>query len=235
MIFFDVITIFPEILDSYLKESILARAEKKKLIKIKFHNLREYTDDRYQMTDDRPYGGGSGMVLKIEPIFKALKAIKLKAKNKKAKIILFSPRGKVLNQQTIDRYSRLDQLIMICGRYEGIDERVNKLVDEVVSVGDYILMGGELPAITVVESVSRLIPGVLGVLDELKNKSKARIKERKKELKEHIWGFTDFPQYTRPEVFSVDGKKKWRVPKELMTGNHKKIKEWREKHTKMRN
>jgi len=230
---FDIVTIFPEILDSYLKESILARAEKKKLIKIKFHNLRDYSTDRHQIVDDRPYGGGSGMVLKIEPIFRALKKIKSKKKGDKIKVILFSPRGKVFNQQTVDRYSKLDQVIMICGRYEGIDERVNKLADEIVSVGDYILMGGELPAITVVESVSRLIPGVLGVLDDLKDKPQARIDERKKELKEHVWGFTDFPQYTRPEVFSSDDKKKWRVPKELMMGDHQKIKEWREKHTRI--
>ncbi len=229
---FDIITIFPEIFSSYFKESILARAEKNKLIKIKVHNLRDYSENLHGVVDDRPYGGGLGMVLKVEPIFRALKKIKWKSK-KKTKVIVFSPRGKILTQKKVFDYSKLDRLIMISGRYEGIDERVNKLADEIISIGDYVLMGGEIPALTIVESVSRLIPGVIGVMDDIKTKSKFRIKERKQELKERIWGFSEFPQYTRPSVFSPNKQIKWPVPKVLLSGDHKKIKEWRDKNTKI--
>lgn len=226
---FNVLTIFPEIFNSYFQESILARALKKKIIQVKFHNIRDYSESKHKAVDDRPYGGGLGMVMKIDPIFKALKKIKIKNR-----VIVFSPRGKILTQKKIDEYSKLNQLTMICGRYEGIDERVHKLADEVVSIGDYILMGGEIPALIVIEAATRLIPGALGVLDEIKTKPKFRIEERKKELKKRIWGFSEFPQYTRPEIFSPDqGKTKWRTPKELLSGDHKKIQEWRARHTKI--
>ena len=222
MLTFDVITIFPEIFNSYLKESLIARAQKKKLIKINVHNLRKWTTDRHQTVDDRPFGGGLGMVLKIEPIYKAVQFLKSKIKNKKLKIILFTPRGKKFNQKMAYQLSKLNQLIMICGRYEGVDERVAKhIADLELSIGDYDLMGGELPAMIVMETVARLVPGVLGKPELLKE----RITKEK--------GFIEYPQYTRPEVFKSKKGLKWRVPRVLLSGNHKKIEEWRRKHQKV--
>ena len=213
MIKFDIISIFPKIFDSYFKESLIKRAQKKGLLQIRIHDLRKWTSDRHKTVDDRPFGGGSGMVMKVEPIFKAVKALK----KKKSKVILFTPRGKKFNQKTAYKFSKFNHLILICGRYEGVDERVAKyLADEQVSIGDYDLMGGELPAMVVIETVSRLIPGVLGKTKLLKE----RITKTK--------GFIEYPQYTRPEVF-----KKWRVPDVLLSGNHKKIEEWRKKHGKV--
>jgi len=229
MIKFNIITIFPEIFDSYLNSSLIDRALKKKLIKIEVHNLRKWTSDKHQTVDDRPYGGGLGMVFKVEPIFKAIKEIMQKSKIKKQrkKIILFSPRGKKFNQQTAYKISKLDQVIMICGRYEGVDERVAKhIADMELSIGDYDLMGGELPAMVVIETVSRLIPGVLGKEELLKE----RITKEK--------GFIEYPQYTRPEVFESKSKikaknpKRWSVPKVLLSGNHKEIEDWRKRHKK---
>lgn len=217
MIKFDIITIFPEIFDSYFKESIIQRAQKKRLIKIKAHNLRKWATDHHKTVDDRPFGGGIGMVMKIEPIFRAVEALKRKAKSEKRKIILFTPRGKKFNQKMAYRFSKLNHLILICGRYEGIDERVAKYIaDEEISIGDYVLMGGELPAMVLIEAVARLIPGVLG--------KPQLLKERVTKTK----GFIEYPQYTRPEVF-----KKWRVPRVLLSGDHKKIAEWRKKHQKI--
>lgn len=230
---FDIITIFPDIFGSYFKESLLSRAQKEKRIMIKIHNLRDYAGNKHGVVDDRPYGGGLGMVLKIEPIYHALQAIqksKSRSTNRKTKIIAFSPRGKKLTQKKVYEYSKLDHIIMISGRYEGIDERAHELVDEVISVGDYILMGGEIPAMTVVESVSRLIPGVIGVMDKVKTKTKTQRKERKEELVRRIWGYSEYPQYTRPEIFIPKKGKKLKVPKELISGDHKKIEEWRKKH-----
>jgi len=213
MIRFDIISIFPNIFDSYFKESIIQRAQQKRLIKVKVHNLRKWTKDRHRIVDDRPFGGGMGMVLKVEPIFKAVSSLK----KRKTKVILFTPRGKKFNQKMAYRLSKLNHLILICGRYEGVDERVAKYIaDEEISIGDYDLMGGELPAMVVIETISRLIPGVIGKPQLLKE----RITKEK--------GFIEYPQYTRPEVF-----KKWQVPKVLLSGNHKKIGEWREKHGKV--
>lgn len=227
---FDVITIFPKIFDSYLKESLISRAQKKKLIKINVHNLRKWTKDNHKTVDDRPFGGGLGMVLKVEPIFKAVKSLKSKRPkgypNKKTKVILFTPRGKKFNQKLANQLSKLDQIIFICGRYEGVDERVAKnIADMELSIGEYDLMGGELPAMVVIETISRLIPGVLG---------------KPQLLKERITkegGFIEYAQYTRPEIFEPDPKgcpgKKWRVPKLLLSGDHKKINEWKQKHGKV--
>ncbi len=228
---FDIITIFPEIFDSFLKESLIARAQKKSLIKIRVHNLRNWTSNVHQTIDDRPYGGGVGMVLKIEPIYRAVKKIKRK---EKTKVILFTPRGKKFNQKMVCQLSKLDQIIMICGRYEGVDERVAKHIADIeLSVGDYVLMGGDLPAMMTIETIARLIPGVLGRSDLLLDE---RITKEK--------GFIEYPQYTRPEVFLPsslikDGKSKlkkrtkWRVPKILLSGHHKRIGQWREKHQKV--
>ena len=213
MITFDIISIFPNIFDSYFKESIIQRAQKKRLIKVKVHNLRKWTKDRHRIVDDRPFGGGIGMVLKVEPIFKSVSSLK----KRKTKVILFTPRGKKFNQEMAYRLSKLNHLILVCGRYEGVDERVAKYIaDEEISIGDYDLMGGELPAMVIIETIARLIPGVLGKPQLLKE----RITKEK--------GFIEYPQYTRPEVF-----KKWGVPKVLLSGNHKKIGEWRKKHGKV--
>ncbi len=214
MIKFDIITIFPNIFNSYFKESLISRAQKKKLIKINIHDLRDWASDKHKTVDDKPFGGGLGMVMKVEPIFKAVKKIK---KGKKTKVVLFTPRGKKFNQKTAYQFSKLDQIIFICGRYEGVDERVAKhIADMELSIGDYDLMGGELPAMIVIESVSRLVPGVLGKEELLEE----RVTKQK--------GFIEYAQYTRPEVFN-----KWRVPKILLSGNHKKIEEWKRKHSKI--
>jgi len=213
MIKFDVITIFPEIFDSYLKESLLFRAQKKRLLKINIHNLRKWAKDRHHSVDDKPFGGGRGMVMKVEPIYRAIQSLK----KQKAKVVLFSPRGKKFNQTMATKWSKSSHFIFICGRYEGVDERVAEHVaDEIVSIGDYVLMGGELPALVVIEAISRLIPDVLGKSELLK---KERITKEK--------GFLEYPQYTRPAVF-----KKWPVPKVLLSGYHKKIEDWRTKNSK---
>lgn len=239
---FDIVTIFPEIFDSYLSESLISRAIKKKLIKVNVRNLRNWTSDKHKSVDDRPFGGGLGMVMKIEPIFKAVSALKKRTKNKeqKTKVVLFTPRGKKFNQKMAYQFSKLDRMILICGRYEGVDERVAKYIADVeLSIGDYVLMGGELPAMVVIETISRLIPGVLGKKELLGE----RITKEK--------GFIEYAQYTRPPKF-FPGKfrrarpevwkacppksrkaKIWRVPKVLLSGDHKKIEEWRKKHRKI--
>ena len=260
---FDIITIFPHIFDSYFNESILARARKKNLVNINIHDLRDYTSDKHRKAapacatrkrcgrvDDKPYGGGAGMVLKVEPIFKAVIAlvksqisnpksqIKSKTKNPKSKrrIILFSAKGRAMTQADVRRWAKYSQLIMICGRYEGIDERVAEYVaDEEVSVGNYILTGGEIPAMIVVDAVSRLIPGVLGKKESLKEESfgsangKWQMANGKKTIshKPLATSYLEYPQYTRPEDF-----KGWKVPKVLLGGNHRKIEEWRKKRVK---
>jgi len=221
MLQFDILTIFPELFEPYIKVSLINKAQKKKLIKINVHNLRKWTSDKRKTVDDKPYGGGLGMVFKIEPIYRAIQDIKKKGiKKNKRKIILFTPRGKTYNQRKASSFSNLQQIILICGRYEGIDERVaKKIADLELSIGEYDLMGGEIPAMVVMESVSRLIPGVLGKEEFLK--------ERKKGM-----GFIEYPQYTRPEVFNPIKGVSWKVPKVLLSGNHQKIAEWREKRAK---
>jgi len=222
MITFDIITIFPEIFNSYLKESLIARAIKKKLIKVNVYNLRDWAKGRHKTVDDRPFGGGLGMVLKIEPIYKSVQSLRSKVKGQRSKVILFTPRGKKFNQKIAYQLSRLNRLIFICGRYEGVDERVAKnLADLELSIGDYDLMGGELPAMVVIETISRLIPSVIAKEQLLKE----RITKEK--------GFIEYPQYTRPEIFEPKKRIKWSVPKVLLSGNHKKIEEWRQKRAKI--
>lgn len=209
---FSVLTIFPRMLDSYLSESILKRARFKKIIDIRAINLRAFAKDKHHKVDDRPYGGGAGMVFKIEPIYRAIRFLKTKSKKQKTRIILFSTRGKQLDQKAAKRLSRYAHLILICGRYEGVDERVARHVaDEEISIGDYILSGGELPAMVLIDAVSRQIKGVLG----------------KQESLEEVKG--SYPVYTRPPVFNAEGRK-MKVPDLLLSGDHKKIEEWREKH-----
>ena len=234
---FDIITIFPQIFDSYFSESIIKRAQKKGLIKINVHNLRDYASDKHRKVDDTPYGGGPGMILKAEPIYKSIKFIKsLKSKNEKTRIILFSAKGKKYTQKDAKRLSNYDNLIFICGRYEGVDERVAKhLADEEISIGDYVLTGGEIPAMVLVDSISRLIPGVLGNINSLKEESfsmdirlhKASADAKfSREIKD-FEKICEYPQYTKPENY-----KKWKVPEILLSGNHKKIEEWRKKQSK---
>lgn len=233
---FDIITLFPELIKFYSNYSILKKAQEKKKIEIKVYNLRDFTTDKHRKIDDRPFGGGRGMIIKIEPIFRVIQFLKSNIKNQKSKIILFTPRGKKFNQKLAHSLSRLDRLILICGRYEGIDERVVKYIsDEQISIGNYVLMGGELPALVVMETVTRLLPGVIGKSELLKE----RIDEKTK-------GFIEYPQYSRPEIFEpakvlaelgFNSKKikkniKWRVPKILLSGSHQEIKKWRQKHQK---
>ena len=223
---FDIITIFPGIFDSYFKESLLLRAQKNKLIKINVHNLRDFTFDKHHVIDDRPFGGGFGMVMKVEPIFRAVTKIKQKIHPVQSKTILFTPRGKKFNQKTAYQLSKNDQLILICGRYEGFDERVAKIADMELSIGDYVLMGGELPAMVVIETIARLIPRVIGKPELLKERIPVKRGRTGR-------GFIEYPQYTRPEVFNPKKGIKWRAPKVLLSGNQKKIEQWRREHRKI--
>lgn len=214
---FDILTIFPDIIYQYAAKAILGRAGRKKIIRVKAHDIRDCTLDKQRHVDDRPYGGGAGMVLQVEPIYRCLENLKLvkngkRIKTTKTKIIIMDPAGKKFDQKMAEKFSKLDRLVIISGRYEGFDERIYKFVDEKISVGDYVLAGGELPALTVVETVARLVPEVLG---------------NKESLKEETHGeFVEYPQYTRPENFMG-----LKVPKVLISGNHKKIAEWRRKHS----
>ena len=210
-----ILTAFPKIFDSYLGESLFKRAIEKKLLKFKIVNLRDFATGKHKKIDDRPFGGGPGMVLMFEPIYKALKQISnikfpiSKRKKSKTRIILFSTRGKKLDAAMAKRLSKYERLILISGRYEGVDERAAEaLADEEVSIGDFVLSGGELPALVLSESVARFLPGFLGKLESLE------------ELK------GSYPVYTRPEEFKL-GKKKLKVPQVLLSGDHKKIEEWR--------
>lgn len=222
---FNIITIFPNIFNSYFGESIIKRAQDNNLIDINVINLRDFTDDAHKTVDDRPFGGGPGMVLKIEPIFKAVESLKLKVKssNFKQRIILLSAKGKQFKQKDAKRLVKYDELILICGRYEGVDERVSKYIaDEEISIGEYVLTGGEIPAMLLVDAISRLIPDVLGKKESLAEES------FKKD------NYLEYPQYTRPENFNpANGRGRgWKVPKVLLSGNHKKIEEWKKNNSK---
>ncbi|MFA6422456.1 MAG: tRNA (guanosine(37)-N1)-methyltransferase TrmD [Candidatus Buchananbacteria bacterium] len=216
---FDFITIFPNILDSYFNESLFKRGQKNKLLKIKTHNLRKWTNDRHQTVDDKPYGGGAGLLFKIEPIYKALKEITTKADKKKTRIILTAANGKRFTQKDALRLSKYDRLIFVCPRYEGVDARVEKLIDEKLSIGDYVLAGGELPAAVITEAVCRYIPGFVGKQESVANDSFSEE------------NYLEHPHYTRPEVFEMNGKK-MRVPKVLLSGHHGEIEKWRGKKSK---
>lgn len=220
---FDIITIFPKIFDSYLNESILKRAQEKKLIQVKINNLRDFSKDKHRKVDARPFGGGAGMILMAEPILRAADKIK---KEKKSKIIILSAKGKQLNQKIIYNWAnKYRQLILISGRYEGIDERVTKaLRAEEISIGPYVMTDGDVGAMAIVSAVSRLIPGVIK-LESLKEESYWNLLLKKE--KNAPAEFLEYPHYTRPEVFEYKNKK-YRVPKVLLSGNHKKIGEWRQ-------
>ena len=209
---FDIITIFPELFSDFREQSLLARGRAKGLIEIEAHQLRDFADpnDAHHTIDDRPFGGGVGMVMMVEPIMKAVEVIK-KLGGPRKKIILFSPRGKKFKQRKAIEYAEnLDQVIMICGRYEGIDERVAKYIaDEVVSIGDYVLFGGEVPAMVIIEAVGRQISGVIAKEDSATK--------------------PDHAQYTRPEIIKINGKNRT-IPAVLKSGNHALIEKWRKSH-----
>jgi tRNA (guanine37-N1)-methyltransferase len=206
--FFDILTIFPDLLDSPLNEGILRRARQQALIRIEITNIRNFALDKHEMTDDRPFGGGEGMVMKPEPLAAALKCVR--QRNPDGRVILLSPQGRPYNQQIAGELAGLPHLILICGRYEGVDERFRAAyVDDEISIGDYILTGGELAAMVVVDSVSRLLPGVLGCSASAENDTFSR------SLLKH-------PQYTRPRVFEG-----LEVPEELLSGDHAEIARYR--------
>lgn len=234
---FDIITIFPDIFTSYLNESIIKRAQKSGKIKINVVNLRDFANDKHKKVDDKPYGGGAGMVFKVEPLIKSLNKIspdkgRKKEGFKKTLVILFSASGKQFDSKMAGDFAKkYNRVIMIAGHYEGIDERIKKVIENCklsrragsrqagkiieLSVGPYVLTGGELPAMVVVDAISRHISGVLG---------------KEESLEEKRYG-VGVPTYTRPEVFTYRNKK-YPVPKILLSGNHKKIDEWRKKHQK---
>lgn len=235
---FDIITLFPKIFNSYFNESIIKRAIERQLIQVKIHNLRNFSrDKKHRKIDDRPYGGGAGMVLMAEPILEAVasskrqaaKGKKLKAKSSKLKIIVFSAKGKQLNQKMIyDWAKKYKQMILISGRYEGIDERVKRILKaEEICIGPYIMTDGDVAAMAVISAVARLIPGVIN-WKSLEEESYFNAFMKKEENKSKEGNF-EYPHYTRPEVLAWRGKK-YRVPKVLLTGDHKKIVEWRSKH-----
>lgn len=217
---FDIITIFPQLFSSFQQESLIKRAQEKKKLSLHIHDLRLWTTDAHKSVDEKPFGGGLGMVMKIEPIHRAIQDIRQKG----GKVVLFSPRGKKFTQRMAHEFSQQSQLIMICGRYEGVDERVARhLADYTVSLGSFVLMGGEIPAMAVVESTSRLIPGVVGKEEFLQE-----------HIQDHKTGsFIEYPQYTRPEVYEPQAGSSWKVPQVLLSGDHKKVAEWRKKKGKV--
>lgn len=217
---FDIITIFPQILDSYFNESLFKRAQKNKLFKIKTHDLRRWTKDRHRTVDDRPYGGGVGLVFKVEPIARALSSVlgRSSAKRKKIRVILTAANGRKFTQATAKRLAKYDRLVFVCPRYEGVDARVEKMVDEKISLGDYVLAGGELAAAAMMEAVARHWPGFVGKEESVAHDSHSST------------GYLEHPQYTRPAVIDYQGKK-LKVPKVLLSGHHGEIDEWRRKQS----
>ncbi|MDD3250697.1 MAG: tRNA (guanosine(37)-N1)-methyltransferase TrmD [Smithellaceae bacterium] len=207
MIRFDVLTIFPEMLQSPLEFSLLKKAREKGLIEVGLHNIRDWAQDKHRMTDDAPYGGGCGMVMKVEPVARAVAAVK--QPGEASLVVLMTPQGEVFNQNIAAELARLEQIILICGRYEGVDERVREhLADREISLGDYILTGGELSALVVIDATARLVPGVLGNDDSASRESFSQ-------------GLLEYPQYTRPVQYSG-----WQVPEVLQSGNHARIERW---------
>ncbi len=211
---FDLVTIFPGIFQSPLAESLLKKALDKGLLQVRIHNLRDFTDDKHHVTDDYPYGGGAGMVMKAEPIIRAVEEIK--GRNPEARAVLLTPQGERFNQEMAREMSLHSQWILICGRYEGLDERVRmSVVDREISIGDYVLNGGEIPALVIMEAVSRYIPGFLGCGQCAEEDS-------------FCHGLLEYPQYTRPPVF-----REMAVPEVLLSGNHAQIAKWR-RHESLR-
>jgi len=210
-VIFSILTLFPGIFESPLSESIIKKAVDKGIIGFNIVNIRDFAEDIHRTCDDSPYGGGPGMVMKVEPIYKAMRHVEEKLG--RPRFVLLTPQGRTFDQQAAERLSRLSHVCLICGRYEGVDERVLQLVDEEISVGDYVLSGGEFPALVLIDSVSRCIPGVLG-----NDQSVASETFREPLL--------EYPQYTRPDVF-MD----MEVPQVLLSGNHEEIRKWRRKES----
>ena len=200
--------------ESVFGETIIKRAQEKGLVKIELVNIRDFTHDKHRTTDDYPYGGGAGMVMKPEPIYEAMDYVKSKSPN--VHTVLLTPGGRIFNQQKAKELSKRESVAIICGRYEGFDERVRYLADEEISIGKFVLSGGEIAAMAIVDATVRLIPGVLGNEESLKEESFEN-------------GLIEYPQYTRPREY-----RSMKVPEILLSGNHKKIKEWREKEAKKR-
>ncbi len=204
---FDVITLFPNMFESPLSDSILKKAIEKGLLEVELHQLRDFSDDPHKTVDDRPYGGGAGMVLKPEPLARAIKAIE---KKKSSLTILLTPQGKPLKHNIVKNLAGYEQLILVCSRYEGVDERIReRYIEEEISIGDYVVTGGEFPAMILIDAVSRMIPGVLGNSESVESESFSD-------------GYLEYPHYTRPENF--EGLK---APDVLLSGNHKEIEKWR--------
>jgi tRNA (guanine37-N1)-methyltransferase len=207
---FDVITIFPEIFNGVFDFGIVRRAVEAGLIKIHVHDLRDHTSDKHRQVDDRPFGGGAGMVMKPEPLFRAVEAISSETPD--ASVVLLSPQGRLFEHRVAEEYSRKPNIILICGRYEGVDERVTEhLVHDEISIGDYVLSGGEIPAMVVVDAVTRLIPGALGCGESAERESFSH-------------GLLDYPHYTRPAEF-----RGLKTPEVLLGGNHAEIERWRQR------
>jgi len=205
---FDILTIFPELFTSHFQDGMLKRAMNSGRIKVGLHNIRDYATDKHRMTDDRPFGGGEGMVMKPEPLVAALEDIRQEGPD--GRVILLTPRGKVYTQQTAERLAGFSRLILVCGRYEGVDERIAKCcIDEEISIGDFILTGGEIAAMVIVDSITRVIPGVLGSEDSARNDTFSR-------------GLLKHPQYTRPRTF-----RDMEVPEVLLSGDHAQIERYR--------
>jgi tRNA (guanine37-N1)-methyltransferase len=232
-----IITLFSKTVEAFFGESILKRAQEKGLVQIEIVDLRQFTIDKRGTVDDHPYGGGPGMVLRVEPVYEAIKYVKnSKHQIPKSKIILTSPRGKVFNQELAKKYAKLDHLVIVCGHYEGVDERVSHFVDEEVSIGDFVLTGGEIAAAAIVDSVVRLIPGVLNKEESPKEESfslvdidelitvvgEDEILQKLKKAGRKRIKLLEYPQYTRPKEF-----KNLKVPAVLLSGDHRKIRQWR--------
>jgi len=212
---FDLVTIFPRMVEAGLAEGVVSRGRERGLLDIVVHDLREFTTDRHRSVDDVPYGGGPGMVMKPEPIFKALDAIDARRglRQRNGIVLLMSPQGTRLTQAGAEALSRKEHVVLLCGRYEGVDERVRSRVDEEVSIGDYVLSGGELPALVVIDAVARFVPGVVGDDQSVAEDSFSR-------------GLLDFPHYTRPAAVGSE-----RVPDVLLSGNHAEIRRWRKRES----
>jgi tRNA (guanine37-N1)-methyltransferase len=205
---FDVFSLLPEVFSPYLNSSILQRASQHGLIDVRVHNIRDHATDKHHVTDDEPYGGGGGMVMKVEPIFAAVENVL--GPNPGCPVILLTPQGRLFNQKVAFELVQHPHLALLCGRYEGIDERIREhLVSDEISIGDYVLTGGELPAMILIDAISRLLPGVLGDPDGAMDDS-------------HASGLLEYPHYTRPPEY-----RGWAVPEILLSGNHAKIESWR--------
>lgn len=212
---FDVFTLFPDVFTPYLETSILQRAQENQLVEVQLHNIRDWTTDRHHVCDDMPYGGGGGMVMKPEPIFTAVESIL--GVPPSCRVILLTPQGRVFTQSVAQELSQHPHLGLLCGRYEGIDERVREhLVTDEISIGDYVLSGGELPALVLIDAITRLIPGALGDPEGAWDDS-------------HATGLLEYPHYTRPPEF-----RQWRVPEILLSGDHAHIARWRRQQALLR-